>query len=346
MVEPEQKRRSAHPTEALSSDDGARRLVGEIKAGWSKGEPADAVRALDQHQQLRERKSFVLDLAYEEYCRRTDEGEMVEREAFIERFPTHARSLARLLDVHDYLSQAGTLTGLSPAKWPQIGDRFLGFEVVEELGRGAFARVYRATELALGNRPVVLKVARQGAGEADTLGRLRHRNVVPVHAVLEDPDSGLTAIVMPYLGSRTLCEFLDEAAAKPSQRYVENVLAIGSKLCDALEFTHSNGVLHRDLKPSNILLSADEEPMLLDFNLAVRLDQETARAGGTLPYMAPEQLESIHRKSTTVVDSRADIFGLGVVLYEMLTGELPFHPKEPSSAAAQWECRRDRKSVV
>jgi serine/threonine protein kinase/Tfp pilus assembly protein PilF len=109
--------------------------------------------------------------------------------------------------------------------------------------------------------------------------------------------------------------------------YVDAVLWIGSRLADGLAHAHERGVLHRDLKPANVLLGEDGEPLLLDFNLAAepsaRLRSELGLVGGTLPYMAPEQLRA-YRGAASVADGRADLYALGVILYELLTGRHPF----------------------
>src|SRR5438093_5080749 len=93
--------------------------------------------------------------------------------------------------------------------WPLPGEEFLGFRPTEELGRGAFSRVFLAEELALGNRSVVVKVSRLSGLEPRALGRLRHPHIVPVHSVGVDERTGLTLICMPFLGRATLCDLLD-----------------------------------------------------------------------------------------------------------------------------------------
>ena len=118
--------------------------------------------------------------------------------------------------------------------------------------------------------------------------------------------------------------------------YVEAVLWIGARLAGGLGHAHERGILHLDLKPANVLLTDDGQPMLLDFNLAEDVKQRPLSAavavGGTLPYMAPEHLEAFAGRPASL-DGRSDVYALGVLLYELLTGKAPF----PSPASATWE---------
>ena len=190
--------------------------AGEIAAvidRWRGGEPPDARAVLSQHPEIVGRKSVVLDLAYEEYCLRTESGERIASSTFCEQFPTYRHSLQRLLEVHQYLrSDPAAPALLLEPKWPSSGEMFLGFEIRQELGRGAIGRALLARQAALGNRWVVLKLSVDGASEAETLGRLSHDNIVPVFSVEDDPATGLTTVCMPYLGAATLCDVLDRAA--------------------------------------------------------------------------------------------------------------------------------------
>ena len=105
------------------------------------------------------------------------------------------------------------------------------------------------------------------------------------------------------------------------------MLCLGAQLADGLAHAHARGIVHRDLKPANVLLTDEGRPMLLDFNLSedtkLRASPEGGRMGGTLPYMAPEQIDAF-RSRRGVVDGRCDLFALGVILYELLTGRHPF----------------------
>jgi serine/threonine protein kinase len=338
----------------------------EVIAAWHAGEPADAAAYLAEHPDLLQDKSFVLDLAYEEFCLRTEAGEEIDLDSFAARFPDHRLSLLKLLGTHRYLERnPDLLTQRQPARWPEVNEEFLGFELEAELGRGAFARVFRATEPALGGRRVVVKIAYRGGNEARTLGRLVHAGIVPIHSMQEDPETGLTAVCMPYLGRSTLADaltrvqrtpqlprtarvFLEVArdplletgerppAALAHGDYLDGVHWLAIALADALAYTHAQGVLHRDLKPSNVLLTPVGRAMLLDFNLSADENEADSLFGGTVPYMSPEQLRATGqtgRDRAAGVDHRSDIFSLGVILHELLTGRLPFGSIDPGQSA-------------
>ena len=235
------------------------------------------------------------------------------------------------------------------------------FDLTAEIGRGAFGRVFLATEPALGGRQVVVKVAPHGGGEAEIIGRLRHPNIVPIYSLQEDDTTGLAAFCMPYLGQATLCDVLDQSflAGRPPPRaraildavaavncdldsrespsparilrqgsYVDGVIHLAAQLADALAHSHGRGIYHRDLKPSNVLMTPEGRPLLLDFNLSIDSRLAAWKVGGTLPYMAPEELANLCRQDVEShvprYDPRSDVFSLGVIVYELLTGKLPF----------------------
>ncbi len=237
--------------------------------------------------------------------------------------------------------------------WPALGAVWEGFLLLEELGRGQFARVYLARELALGERLVALKCTVSGPGEAALLGRLEHPHVVPIHSIRKVPADNLTCVCMPYLGRATLetvCKNQPQGASRTSigllldrcrdprlpearppaawrrRPYMEGVRAIALQIASALEYLHGRGVTHRDLKPSNILLEPNGTARLLDFNLSSDPLSGQRLVGGTLRYMAPEQVIAFLSRNITLLSPQMDVFALGVILYEWLSGKHPFGP--------------------
>lgn len=329
----------------------------EFASVFREGKCRDAREFLASHPELGSDKDLTLDIMYEEFCLRREAGETVKLSTFCDRFPTYRHSLRKLLSVDKFVDE-----NAPEPTWPEPGDALLGFEIHAMLGRGTLARVYLARQPRLGNRWVAVKFAVGGDYEADTLGRLNHDGVVPVYGVEDDPGTGMTAVCMPYLGSCTLADVLDELGGHeeiPGQAsflldslrkrerfgeslpdvapphpalvdgaYADAVLLLGLRLAEALSYTHRQRVFHRDLKPSNVLLTPHGVPKLLDFNLSEDHAHSKGRVGGTLPYMPPEQICDVFRLEgigvDDAVDGRADIYALGVILYELLTGQLPF----------------------
>jgi tRNA A-37 threonylcarbamoyl transferase component Bud32 len=238
------------------------------------------------------------------------------------------------------LLEAGLATGGAPPaddRVPTIEElapKFPGLEIEALVGRGGMGVVYRARHKAL-DRQVALKVlashvaaerafADRFQREARALAKLQHPNIVAVHdfgQVVEEAGGGLFWLVMEYVDGVNVREAMRAGHIGPKE-----ALAIVPQICDALQYAHEHGVVHRDIKPENILLDKAGRVKVADFGLAKLTDRAVADASltgagqvmGTLHYMAPEQWE--HPKD---VDHRADIYSLGVVFYEMLTGELP-----------------------
>ncbi|NQT11375.1 MAG: protein kinase [Planctomycetes bacterium] len=374
--------------EAILAEHGLRSsLISEVNARSAQGRPFDAKNLLDEHPELGARKSIVLDLAYEEFCQRTEAGESVDAEGYCREFPAFERSLRHLIEVHEFLDENPDLLPAVDVDWPEPGHTFQGYSVLAELGRGAFARVFLAREIALGNRLVAIKVSVHGAAEAGILGRLQHPGIVPVFSVQQDDQTGLTVICMPYRGRATLFDVLGvlyDREERPTRSrsileathaytgeslpsgdpgraadvklshgsFVDGAIHLGYQLADALAYSHSRGICHSDLKPSNVLITPDGKPMLLDFNLAFDSQAVERRLGGTLPYMAPEQLRAIGGRAADerpAVDERSDIFSLGVILYELLSGSLPFGPiptKRSNEEIRCWLLERQKSGPI
>jgi predicted Ser/Thr protein kinase len=243
----------------------------------------------------------------------------------------------------------GKATAAAPAPSPEeIADKFPQFEILECLGRGGMGVVYGARQKSL-NRIVALKLlapervndekfAARFAHEAQTLAALSHPNIVTIHDF--GKAGGFYFLLMEYVDGANLRQLLRSQKFTP-----EEALAIVPAICEALQYAHDRGIVHRDIKPENILLDKEGRVKIADFGVAKILSAERPDAGlaetqpaGTPQYMAPEQKE--HRRT----DHRADIYSLGVVFYEMLTGELPGQPiRAPSSSArgVQVEVRLD-----
>ncbi|MFN7962523.1 MAG: protein kinase [Thermoanaerobaculia bacterium] len=203
------------------------------------------------------------------------------------------------------------------------------YQVIDALGKGAMGVVYLAKDPLIG-RLVALKTFRGDIGdqefqearerfirEAQSAGILSHPNIVTIHDVVEHSDEGMTFIAMEYVRGTDLKEQLrrDEPFDLPT------IADIIWQVAEALEYAHSKGVVHRDIKPANILITGDGRAKLTDFGIARINTSNLTHSGqllGTPNYMAPEQIQGLE------VDHRADIFSLGVVLYELLTRRKPF----------------------
>jgi tetratricopeptide (TPR) repeat protein len=300
----------------------------------------------------------LLALIYEEYCLREEAGESPDPAEYEDRFPALVDRWREVAAIHGFLAE-GPSTAPYPSEpgdgdgspFPVSGQTIGGFRLVEELGRGSFARVFRAEEIRLADRPVVVKVSRLGTREPQTLARLQHTHIVPVHSYRTDPERGLHLLCMPYFGRLTLARVLADPGvagarsgaalvaaidglqagddrprsagrdALAGRSYARAVAWWGARLAEALRHAHERGVLHRDIKPSNVLITDDGLPMLLDFNLALDPSDQAARTervGGTLAYMAPEHLGALIDPDSGPIDERADLYSLALVLREAL----------------------------
>jgi serine/threonine protein kinase len=212
--------------------------------------------------------------------------------------------------------------------WPALA----GYEILGELGRGSWGVVYKAQQLSL-HRLVALKMILAGShagpqhrarfrSEAEAVARLQHPHIVQIYEVGEQ--EGRPYLSLEFVDGDTLDRKL-AGTPLPAQQAAQLV----ETLARAVQAAHERGIIHRDLKPANVLLTADGTPKITDFGLAKHLDRDAAQTGpdailGTPCYMAPEQASGKSKE----VGPPADIYSLGAILYELLTGRPPF--KGPS----------------
>jgi serine/threonine protein kinase/Tfp pilus assembly protein PilF len=287
-----------------------------------------------------------------------------------------------------------------PRALPAVGEHFLGFELVSELGRGAVGCVFLARQRELASRLVVVKVGMQLSNECQKLAKLQHPNIVPIYSFHHE--GAVHALCMPYRGPITLAHLVarlrsenlqtlngkslttvidecrrhrqplpitapptapetsdpvaddpnwirhrgrivDHFASLRRLDYIDAVLTIIRRMAEGLQFAHEQQIVHSDLKPANVVIADDGTPQLIDFGIAH--DQSKAhdadlRLGGTRPYMSPEQLASF-ANSDLQYDERSDLYAIGVILFELLTGQLPFAANNDRSPMA---IERDRMS--
>ena len=299
----------------------------------------------------------ALRLIYEETLIRREAGEDADTAEVLARYPQWAAELRDLFDCDKLMRD-----GVPRADFPEAGETLGPFLLLAELGRGGSGRTFLANDPSLADRPVVVKVISDDQDEHLALARLRHTHIVPLFSEHAFPDRGLRVLCMPDLGGADLARVLDDLDESPPSRrsgrllveiidrhsrvgessppadgpfrrglegstYVRSMTWIASCLADALHYAHARGLVHMDVKPSNVLITADGQPMLLDFHLArgpIAAGESVAgRLGGTPGWMSPEQESAMTAVSAgdpapTGVDGRSDLFSLGLLLRKAL----------------------------
>lgn len=222
---------------------------------------------------------------------------------------------------------------------PLIGRQVANFRIERVLGRGGMAQVYYGRDVKL-QRPVAVKVidasfrgnpayARRFVQEARTVATWRHENIVQIHYA--DNEGDLYYFVMEYLDGLDLATLLTRYLRGGELMPHPDVLRIGRAIASAVDYAHQKGVVHRDIKPSNVMVTTDDRVVLMDFGLALDSHQGTmGEVFGTPHYIAPEQA----RNSSNAVP-QSDLYSFGVVLYEMLTGSVPYDDPSPTAVALQ-----------
>jgi serine/threonine-protein kinase len=220
---------------------------------------------------------------------------------------------------------------------PLIGKSFGPFRILEQIGRGGMAVVYKGFQQSL-NRYVAVKVLRAELAQDPTIvarfreealavANLNHPNILYIYDA--GVGHGVYYIVQDYVEGGSLRDLINQGPLS-----TQHAVSIAMQVAEALDHAHQAGVVHRDVKPANILLTRDGRPLISDFGIAkvVRSSQKLTRTGtsiGTPEYMAPEQALG------QAVDGRTDLYALGIVLYEMLTGQVPFHGDTPLATLYQ-----------
>jgi len=231
---------------------------------------------------------------------------------------------------------AATETIEAPREELTTGSTFAGrYHIIEELGKGGMGKVYKAQDTEIREKVALKLIKPEIAADKKTIERvrhelttarkIRHKNICGMYDIGEA--NGTTFITMEYVPGEDLKSFL----RRSKKLTVETAVSIGKQICEGLTEAHKLGVVHRDLKPGNIMIDTEGNVRIMDFGIARSLSAKAVTVAGTMvgtpEYMSPEQAEGKE------VDHRSDIYSLGVILFEMVTGQPPFEGESPLSVA-------------
>jgi serine/threonine protein kinase len=304
---------------------------------WRRGEPVSVETYLAQQPVLQADAQAILDLIYHEIVLREESGELPQLEEYRRRFPNLVPELEVQFEVNDAIGHQPPMRsdehrtiveGEAPRSSSATIPAVPGYEMLGELGRGGMGVVYKARQLRL-NRIVALKMilaadhaspeaALRFMAEAASIARVHHPHIIQIFAFGDH--HGRPYFEMEYVDGGSLAHRVG-----PKTWPIGDAARLVETLARAIDAAHRLGVVHRDLKPANILLTADGTPKVADFGLAKCLDTETGMTCtesivGSPSYMAPEQAG----KSGKPIGPQADVYSLGAILYELLTGRPPF----------------------